>query len=113
MQTLFFAGGGRLLRYLDLIYLVEQQARNGFDALPCLAEFEALGRIDRLFRARYSIEFAPDHACEEIQFFKGHRYKLLFEYRLDMTVRNNYAYSGIYSQADFCMTYANIPVFNA
>jgi len=113
IQTLFLARSGSLLRYLDLIYLVEQQARVGFDALPGLAELEALGRIDRFFRGRYSIEFAPDKVHEEIQFFKGHRYKLLFEYRLEMTVRSRYAYSGMYSQGDYCMTYANIPMFNA
>jgi len=113
IQTLFLARSGSLLRYLDLIYLVEQQARVGFDALPGLAELEALGRIDRFFRGRYSIEFAPDKVHEEIQFFKGHRFKLLFEYRLELTVRNNYAYSGNQCQAGFCIEYKNNALFSS
>ena len=71
MQHLFLASGGRLLSYFDLIYLVDQQARIGFDALPGLAELEALGRIDRFLRASYSIEFAPDEVHEEIRFFQA------------------------------------------
>ena len=113
IQTLFFARGGSLLRYLDLIYLVEQQASIGFDALPGLAELEALGRIDRFFRGLYSIEFAPDKVHEEIPFFKGHRYKSSFEYRLDLTVRNQYAYLAGTSQADWCAWCKNVRLFSA
>lgn len=112
IQTLFLAGRGRLLRYLDLIYLVEQQARVGFDALPGLAEFEAVGRIDRFFRARYCIEFAPDKVYEEIQFFKAHRYRSVTEYRLDLTVRNSYTYFGGQTQADFCSEYKKNALFS-
>jgi len=113
MQTLFFAGGGRLLRYLDLIYLVEQQARIGFDALPGLAQLEALGRIDRFLRASYSIEFATDEVHEEIRFFKSHRYNLLSEWRPHLTVKNHYAYLDWPGKNYFLEVHKNRAIFGA
>ena len=113
IQTLFFARRGGLLRYLDLIYLVEQQARVGFDALPGLAELEAAGRIDRFFRGRYRIEFSFDKVYEEIQFFKAHRYRSVSEYRLELTVRNTYEYAEGTCQADWCAWCKNVRLFGA
>lgn len=113
MQSLFFAGGGRLLSYLDLIYVVEQQARVGFDALPGLANLETLGRIDRLFRARYSIEFADDHVREEIHFFKAHKYNSIVEWRPELVVKNKYALNQAMCQSWFYEIHSGRSIFNA